>query len=273
MEDYKKFNPKSTESVAEVSGELSPELKHIPAAADLFGQFLILDCIGFIPNARQRRQSGLACIQVAQRLQRRWRAAALLEARKAMATTGNELAASEASGGEDSSMSSSIGNCLEVPNEASSRPGLKPGGRHPFDWRDLFDCSVHWRQISEPNDTVWWIDRFPPEAFEEGFGLQTPLVNGQLKVYRYYPYFNQAFNLMKDLIVGMMGDGPAVQAVKAMTSLEELYSAWGKGDFWMVSPCHSTALPGRTMEGTRLTVQKKVRPSGFDVRPKRQVFQ
>jgi hypothetical protein len=29
---------------------------------------------------------------------------------------------------------------------------------------------------------VWWIDRLSPEAFQEGFGLQTPLVNGQLKV-------------------------------------------------------------------------------------------
>jgi hypothetical protein len=51
-----------------------------------------------------------------------------------------------------------------------------------FDWRDAFDVVVRWRQLSEPNDPVWWIDRLSPEAFQEGFGLQTPLVNGQLKV-------------------------------------------------------------------------------------------
>ena len=46
---------------------------------------------------------------------------------------------------------------------------------HQFGWRDLFDVGVRWRQISEPNDPVWWIDRFPSQAFEDGFGLQTPI--------------------------------------------------------------------------------------------------
>ena len=48
---------------------------------------------------------------------------------------------------------------------------------------------------------MWWIDRLSPEAFAEGFGLQTPLVNGQLKVIRYHPYFDQAFTLMKEIMV------------------------------------------------------------------------
>jgi len=107
----------------------------------------------------------------------------------------------------------------------------------------------------------------------QGFGLQTPLVNGQLKVIRYYPYFDQAFTLMKDLIVEMMREqhvdatADLVAAVRGLPGLEELYEAWGKGDFWVVSPCHSTVVPGRTMEGTRLTVQRKAQPDGFEVRP------
>jgi hypothetical protein len=39
----------------------------------------------------------------------------------------------------------------------------------------MFDIIVRWRQVSEPGDPVWWIDRFPTEAFEDGFGLQTPI--------------------------------------------------------------------------------------------------
>jgi hypothetical protein len=35
--------------------------------------------------------------------------------------------------------------------------------------------------------------------------------------------------------------------------LESLYELV-KRDFWVVSPCHSRAAPGRVMEGTRLTV-------------------
>jgi hypothetical protein len=36
-----------------------------------------------------------------------------------------------------------------------------------LEWRDVFDCCVRWRQVSEPNDPVWWIDRLAPEAFNE----------------------------------------------------------------------------------------------------------
>jgi hypothetical protein len=62
-----------------------------------------------------------------------------------------------------------------------------------------------------------------------------------------------------------------------MTTLEEIYEAWGKGDFWVVSPCESTAASvthsdvvdtkphRRIMEGTRLTVQRKEQPHGFEV--------
>ena len=66
-----------------------------------------------------------------------------------------------------------------------------------LDWRLLMDIAVRWRQLSEPQDPVWWIDGMPLKAFEEGFGLQTPLVNGQLKTVRYYPYFDKAFHRMK----------------------------------------------------------------------------
>ena len=32
-------------------------------------------------------------------------------------------------------------------------------------------------------------------SFEEGFGLQTPMITGQLHVPRYYPYFKKAFKI------------------------------------------------------------------------------
>ena len=37
-----------------------------------------------------------------------------------------------------------------------------------------------------------------------------------------------------------------------------------QGDFWVVSPCESTAIPGKVLEGTRLTVQRKASPDGFE---------
>ena len=44
------------------------------------------------------------------------------------------------------------------------------------------------------------IDLLAPEAFAEGFGLQTPMVTGQMKVVRYYPYFSRALEVVKKLI-------------------------------------------------------------------------
>ena len=67
--------------------------------------------------------------------------------------------------------------------DGGSPEGEEQGmGMHFVGYRDVFDVAVRWRQLSEPNDPVWWIDRLTPEAFREGFGLQTPMVNGQLKV-------------------------------------------------------------------------------------------
>ena len=34
------------------------------------------------------------------------------------------------------------------------------GGFHVFGWRDLFDTVVRWRQLSEPMDVVYWLDRW-----------------------------------------------------------------------------------------------------------------
>lgn len=57
---------------------------------------------------------------------------------------------------------------------AASAPA--PAGSHAAGFRDTMDVAVRWRQLSEPNDPVWWIDLLDPKAFEQGFGLQTPMV-------------------------------------------------------------------------------------------------
>lgn len=58
---------------------------------------------------------------------------------------------------------------------------------HSLTFRDVYDAAVRWRQISEPFDPVFYIDGLSRAAFEEGFGLQTPMVSGQNLVPRYYP--------------------------------------------------------------------------------------
>ena len=42
-------------------------------------------------------------------------------------------------------------------------------GKHRFQWRDLFDVFVRWRQVSEPKDVVWWIDGLPEGKVNDTF--------------------------------------------------------------------------------------------------------
>ena len=110
---------------------------------------------GFTPNARQHRMFGLAVLEIAQLLRNH-----LLGI---LHQTGPSM----------------------VPTNCSSKAGIdRSASTHRLGWRDLADIAVRWRQISEPNDTVWWIDRLPESAFHEGFGLQTPMFTAQMKTIR-----------------------------------------------------------------------------------------
>lgn len=127
------------------------------------GPMIQLTCPGFLVNSRQHRMFGLASLEVAQLARRHW------ESLKA---------------GGIGAVVPDVGSSAWRPQSAkNSALGAAGGiGCHPVGYRDVFDVAVRWRQLSEPNDPVWWIDRLTPEAFREGFGLQTPMVNGQLKV-------------------------------------------------------------------------------------------
>lgn len=137
----------------------SDVVESVLRAAAPIGPGIQLRCPGFLSNSRQHHMFGLASLELAQLVRRHW----------------------------DSVKAGGTG--AMVPDAGSSRSvaGKLPAGGggvggHPVGYRDLFDVAVRWRQLSEPNDPVWWIDRLTPGAFKEGFGLQTPMVNGQLKV-------------------------------------------------------------------------------------------
>jgi len=134
---------------------------------------------------------------------------------------------------------------------------------HTFGWRDMYDVLVKWRQYSEPNDPVWWVDLLSPEQFAEGFGSQTPLISGQMHVVRYYPMFARAFKIMKDLIVDQCNlSDSAKRLISQVKDCTEMYAVMQR-DFWVVTPCYSTAKSSKILEGTRLTLQLHP-PDGFD---------
>ena len=79
--------------------------------------------------------------------------------------------------------------------------------------------------------------------------------SGELKVFRYYPYFNKAFGVLKRYMVSQCKLSDAAGAVvKRAKTLEEIWALVGE-DFWVTMPCTSE-VTGENIEGTRLTLQR-----------------
>eukprot|EP01121_Diplochlamys_sp_Union-15-3_P015540 TRINITY_DN5160_c0_g1_i1.p1 TRINITY_DN5160_c0_g1~~TRINITY_DN5160_c0_g1_i1.p1 ORF type:complete len:698 (-),score=134.14 TRINITY_DN5160_c0_g1_i1:20-2113(-) len=201
----------------------NPEMKALIEYSREIGKLLHLNCPGYLSNARQQRFCGLAAIELAQTL-------------KAVFKGKNEVPKNSASSTKDA---------------------------HKFGWRDMYDICVKWRQYSEPNDPVWWVDLLTPAQFAEGFGSHTPMVTGQTNVVRYYPEFKRAFGIMKSLIKDQCNIPTSMmKKVEEAKDCKELYDVMRR-DFWVVTPCYSTATPEKVMEGTRLTLQYSA-PEGYE---------
>ena len=103
-----------------------------------------------------------------------------------------------------------------------------------------------------------------------GFGLQTPLWGGQLKIPRYYPYFPYAMQIMKQYTLEQYPCTAEMrQQIENATECGQLREIMGS-DYFVIVPCKSSIVPKqgqngqpatnqkkKIMEGTRLTVVKK----------------
>jgi len=243
--------------------------------ADRIGKKIQYYCSGFSHNKRQHRMAGLAAIEVAQKVSNTWQA--LRKSRSKSETKSGKRSKkkernnliSENRGGEccstsTSSDTSSSCNCHE---EKSSSE------RSTLTWEGVYSIAVKWRQVSEPCDPVVWVNKLS-EEFNTGFGSHTPMILGQAKIVRYHPNFDRAFSITKNLMLERkevynaannlvdLSNPAKLEAIEAAQSCSELFSTVNE-DFWIVTPCCSTAFEGKSLEGTRLTLQKKGE-NGFD---------
>jgi len=237
-------------------GTTSEQMKILVEAARKYGKLIQLRTPGFLSNVRQHRMCGLAIIHMAQEARAWWRQAP----RRELGGKGKK-----GGGGKDDGEK----EMLYFDPKGSSKENSKP---HDYGWRDWIDICVKWRQISEPNDPVFWIDLLAPEAFAEGFGLQTPMVTGQMNVVRYFPYFRRALEVVKKLIADsgacnvhdqrFMLPRSKLDSLQEATNCHDLWDVMQQG-FYVETPCHSIARPGKIMAGTRITLLQKA-PDGFD---------
>jgi hypothetical protein len=80
-------------------------------------------------------------------------------------------------------------------------------------------------------------------------------VTGHCTTVRYGRQLPRALQLVKDIFGARKGISERMQKdVLAASTLPELFRAVRR-DFWVTTPCHSTARPGHILEGTRITLQ------------------
>jgi hypothetical protein len=277
-----KVNPKIAD--VDVTGPAPAWLSnsvHVRALLEMaseVGKWLHQDSPGFLKNRRQIAMAGFAAIEMAQTLRKVWALAS------SSTSPGNGGTAAKASGstkksgkakssGASSSPSSSNTSAPASANpssSATSAPYMVDGKSssgdsdpHEFGWRDLYDIVVKWRQYSEPNDPVWWVDKLTPSQFTEGFGSHTPIFTGQCKVIRYGRMFERSIEIVKKLMEQQcVLNDEQKKALRNVDSPDALYSIL-KRDFFVVTPCHSVATPGKIMEGTRITIQASP-PEGYE---------
>ncbi|XWS41813.1 hypothetical protein CRYUN_Cryun17cG0115200 [Craigia yunnanensis] len=237
--------------------------------ADSIGKKIQYDCPGFLPNRRQHRIAGLAAIEIAQKVSKAWRSLQAdwkhsnrsLKNGKRLQRKERISMASQNRGGAGCSTNSS--------SETSASYGItedRSSSRPMMPWRDVYSLAVKWRQISEPCDPVVWVNKLS-EEFNSGFGSHTPMVLGQAKVVRYFPNYERTLDIAKtimkdkhfvhnkaDEIIDLSKEGKTENIVHAK-SCDDLYELVGE-DFWLATWCNSTAVEGKQLEGTRITIVK-----------------
>ncbi|KAI6646415.1 hypothetical protein LOD99_12537 [Oopsacas minuta] len=216
--------PLSTVASLNLKNTLTPNQTELLTLAKRLGTKILYNTPGFVTNRKQIISSGLAMLQSAQVMHR------IIK-----------------------------GESIRVTGKSSSHNRVP----HSFGWRDFFDILVRWRQAVEPLDPVWWIDGLTPESFKKGYGTTTPLIIGDKKNIRYFPYFNSVFNLLKYLVpLQVKLDDEQVYRIITSKTLHEVHVAMGS-DVSVLSPCFSSVSPGAVMDGSRISLYYSKEESGY----------
>lgn len=232
--------------------------------ASKVGKWVHQDSPGFLKNRRQIAMAGFAAIEVAQALRQAWgKPTKTTPAKTATTPLHKGKGANGNSKGKTTTPQTTPTEASSTTAKVDGKSSSKERGAHAFGWRDMYDITVKWRQYSEPNDPVWWVDLLTKEAFSEGFGSHTPIITGQCKVIRYGRMLERSLPIFKKLVKDQCAlSDDAKKQVDDATTPEDLYCLLNR-DYFVVTPCHSSAVPGKVMEGTRLTIQRSP-PEGFE---------
>ncbi|KZV24968.1 tetratricopeptide repeat protein 13-like [Dorcoceras hygrometricum] len=215
--------------------------------ADSIGKKIQYHCRGFLPNRRQYRMAGLAAIEIAQKVSKVWR---LLQnewkqLNKGTSKPGKKIRRKEkpnssqnrgGAGCSTSGFSEATMSYSTIDDRSVGHPSMS--------WHNIYSLAVKWRQISEPCDPVVWVNKL------RALNVAKEVINN-----------NKYVRDKKDRIINLNEDERLQEILKA-ESCSDLYRTVG-GDFWLATCCKSTAVEGKDLEGTRITLVKSGN-HGFD---------
>jgi tetratricopeptide (TPR) repeat protein len=161
--------------------ELENHMKNVINTVQPFTKWIQLDSEGFVPNKRQHRMFGLSVLEMAQEL--RYHITKLQKGELGLLISDDQTS---------NKSFEQFKSCNQYNNNETC-----PSGMHIFGWRDFFDIAVKWRQISEPNDAVFWLDKFSNNTYT---GLNTYMLKNSNKVKRYYTYYSRSIEVAKKII-------------------------------------------------------------------------
>lgn len=241
------------ENIHSNDGWSNEETKRLLKISDTIGKLIQYQHDGFMPNSRQQRAAGLACIECAQFLM--------------------NIAKSDKP--SDFLVSNKGSSSIGRGSEKMEFPVIHTSGTHPAGWRDAFDIIVKWRQLAEPSDPVVWVDLLSDQEFVSGFGSHTPMYTGETMCIRYYSNFSKATRLLHDLIVSQRSilydsndisiDTNTIESLDGLLKAKNAKDIWDVigQDAWIAIPIQTTIMKRennsldtalRELEGSRLTV-------------------
>lgn len=184
-----------------------------------YGALLHNDASGFLSNKRQQRMCGMAVVQIAQILRNYW----------------------------FKGISTLDGNCYNFKHNQES---------NEINWRAIFNVAVAYRQFSEPNDPVWWVDLLPVDQYNEGFGSHTPMITGQCYTPRYAAAIEWSMKCFKEGIIReYISTDHNRDKIRDAKTCEEIYQIMKK-NFYITTLCESVRIADTKLIGTRLSLEK-----------------
>lgn len=125
----------------------------------------------------------------------------------------------------------------------------------------MMDIATRWRQHSEPNDHIFWIDQLDNENGQ--IGMQGGILMGQKKHIKHYMYRDQCFEMMKPLVCDQQRNLSSYdkKLIHEAKTEDDLFKLIGH-DFWVVSYCQSRCTQDQ-IESVRLILQQQ-EPEGYN---------